>query len=91
MFAGSAGFLPDNPPPRPAGGGAWASATHNTMPARHKILLYIHPAISQKTYFTANCITLDGAVVDASGVASVVAEPNVVPKFVPVVLPRAPP
>jgi hypothetical protein len=31
----------------------------------------------QNTYFTANCSTLAGAVVGPSGVALVVAEPNV--------------
>src|SRR5215472_9146520 len=51
----------------------------------------VHSPCRQNTYFMANWITLDGAVVEASGVASVVAEPNVVPKFVPVVLPSAPP
>ena len=67
-------------------GGDWVSASASTRPVRHK-----HPPGRQKTYFIPNWITLAGAVVDASGVASVVADPKVVLKFVPLVLPRAPP
>jgi hypothetical protein len=44
--------------------------------------------IDQNTYFMANCSTLAGAVVGPSGVASLVAAPNVLPNVVPAVVPR---